>query len=152
MKFEKVPKTQYIADGGKNYDDVILPARATSGSAGYDFFLPIDLDLKIGQKVTVPTGIRCKLDENAFLAIFPKSGLGVRYGLNLANTVGIVDSDYYGAKNYGHILITLVNNGDAPINLSKGKAFVQGIIMPYLKTGDDDVSAKRTGGHGSTEK
>jgi len=152
MKFEKVPKTQYIADGGQNYDDIILPLRATSGSAGYDFFLPAKLTLPIGKKITVPTGIRCKLDNDCFLAVFPKSGLGVKYRLNLANTVGIVDSDYYNAKNFGHILITLVNNGDQIIELDKGKAFVQGIIMSFYKTEDDEACEKRVGGHGSTNK
>ncbi len=148
--FEKVPQEQFTLDGGGGLENVKLPIRATAGSAGYDFFLPHALELASGEKVTVPSGIRCRLAPNCFLAIVPKSGLGTKYCLGLANTVGIIDSDYYGAKNFGHILVTLVNRGAEKVVLPQGKAFVQGIILPYLTAGGDDASGTRTGGHGST--
>lgn len=149
-RFEKIPTEQFVIDGGGDINDVILPTRATVGSAGYDFFAPTELTIKAGEKLTVASGIRCALNGGYFLAIMPKSGLGCKYQLGLANTIGIIDSDYYGAKNFGHILVTLVNNGTETVVIGKGKAFVQGIIIPFATADDDAADGIRTGGHGST--
>ena len=148
--FEKVPQEQFALDGGGDIANVRLPVRATAGSAGYDFFLPHAIELAPGEKITVPSGVRCLLAPSCFLAIVPKSGLGTKYCLGLANTVGIIDSDYYGAKNFGHILVALINRGAETVILPQGKAFVQGIILPYLTADNDGASGTRTGGHGST--
>ena len=154
-KFEKVSKEQFISDEGTilgelSYDSIMLPKRATTGSAGYDFFLPYNLVLDPGEIVKVSTGVRCKIDDGYVLQIYPRSGLGFKYGLQLRNTVGIIDSDYYNAKNEGHIAASLINTGDKIINLNAGDAFMQGIFTPYFVTYDDEVEKLREGGMGST--
>lgn len=133
-------------------DDVILPVRATAGSAGYDFFMPYDLELKSTQSVIIPTGVRVKINEGWVLMLFPRSGLGYKYRVALDNTVGIIDSDYYYAQNQGHIMIKITNHGDKDLVLSKGYAFCQGVFLPFGLTFGDSVAAKRTGGFGSSDK
>ena len=138
----------------KIYNDIKLPQRATKGSAGYDFFAPIDFTLKPNETITIPTGIRCEMDENRVLMIFPRSGLGFKYRMQLNNTVGIIDSDYFYSDNEGHIFIKITNNTneDKVIEVKKGQGFAQGLFMQYFLTDDDDASAIRNGGFGSTTK
>lgn len=160
-KFEKVSISQYSKDLEKNnfkelnsYEDIKLPKRATKGSAGYDFYLPFDLILKPNETILIPTGIRCKMNPNYVLMIFPRSSLGFKYRLMLNNTVGIIDSDYYNALNEGHIMIKITNNSleNKTLELKKGDAFAQGIFMIYGITCDDETNEIRTGGFGSTNK
>lgn len=110
-KFEKVSYEQFFEDFTKTfnmmqdtakdyelvsnsvrkvYDSIKLPKRATMGSAGYDFFIPIDLNIVPNTTVKVPTGIRCKMKKNYVLQIYPRSGLGFKYRLQLDNSVGKV--------------------------------------------------------------
>ncbi|MBR4224224.1 MAG: deoxyuridine 5'-triphosphate nucleotidohydrolase [Oscillospiraceae bacterium] len=135
-------------------EEVPLPRRATSGSAGYDFFAPYDIDLAPMETAVVPTGIRCRIDEGWFLMIAPRSGLGCKYRLSLDNTVGIIDSDYYHSDNEGHIIIKMTNctTEGKTIHIPAGTAFAQGIFLPYGITCDDDVTDMRNGGFGSTTK
>ena len=77
------------------YDGIKLPKRATSGSAGYDFYAPINIKLAPGQDIVIPTGIRCEMNENLALLIYPRSGLGFKNYMRLANSTGIIDSDYF---------------------------------------------------------
>ena len=135
---------------GFETEDVKLPVRATSGSAEYDFFSPIGFTLKPGEEVVVKTGVRCKMEEGWVLSIYPRSGFGFKYGVGLANTVGIIDSDYYNSENEGHIMIKLVNRGSKVLEVSAGMAFCQGIFTPFGITVDDCVESSRNGGFGST--
>lgn len=138
----------------KVYDSIKLPKRSTSGSAGYDFHLPMPiLDIPVNSSITIPTGIRCKMDEGWVLQIYPRSGHGFKYGVHLANSCGIIDEDYYGADNEGHIQVKLVNDSilKKQIELAQGDAFCQGVFVPYGITVDDEVNAKRVGGFGSTD-
>lgn len=152
-QFYKVSKTEFLKSGGEEeYLNVSLPKRATSGSAGYDFFAPKEYTLLPGETVKIPTGIRVKIDDDWVLTIFPRSSLGFKYKLRLDNTVGIIDSDYYYAENEGHIFIKLTNCGDKPLTIEKGKAFAQGVFLEYGVTYDDDSDGVRTGGFGSTDK
>ena len=152
-QFYKVSKTEFLKSGGEEeYLNVSLPKRATSGSAGYDFFAPKGYTLLPGETVKIPTGIRVKIDDGWVLTIFPRSSLGFKYKLSLDNTVGIIDSDYYYAENEGHIFIKLTNCGDKPLTIEKGKAFAQGVFLEYGVTYDDDSDGVRTGGFGSTDK
>ena len=80
------------------YDNIKMPKRATAGSAGYDIFCPINLTVPPKTQILVPTGIRVQMKNGAFLAIFPRSGLGFKFRLQLNNTVGIIDADYFGAE------------------------------------------------------
>ena len=136
------------------YDNIALPKRATSESAGYDFYLPFDISIKPNEALVIPTGVRARITSSWVLMIFPKSGLGFKYQLALSNTVGIIDADYYNANNEGHILIKLVNRSlnNATITLAKGKGFAQGIFLEYGITMDDNADGARTGGFGSTDK
>lgn len=157
-KFEKVSFEQFAASYDKQaeikkmYEELKLPKRATTGSAGYDFFCPQDITIMPGETVTIPTGIRVKMEEGWVLKLYPRSGLGFKFRLQLNNTVGIIDSDYYNSDNEGHIFAKLTNdtNENKQIFLKKGEGFMQGIFIEYGITFDDDVSEIRNGGFGST--
>ena len=134
------------------YEEVRIPCRATKGSAGYDFFSPFAVTLSPGQSVTIPTGIRAKVREDWVLMIFPRSGLGFKYRMQLNNTVGVIDSDYYYSDNEGHIMIRLTNDthDGRELSLRAGDRFVQGIFLPYGVTLSDRAENTRNGGFGST--
>lgn len=152
-QFFKVSESEFIKSADASaYLDVQLPKRATSGSAGYDFFAPQEFSLAPNQTAKIATGIRVKIEEGWVLKIYPRSSLGFKYRLTLDNTVGIIDSDYYFADNEGHIFIKMTNLGDKPLTVEKGKAFAQGIFVEYGITVDDDCTCLRTGGIGSTDK
>ena len=146
-KFEKVSRNEETKEF---YDFVILPKRATTGSAGYDFHLPYDLTIKPSESVKVFTGVRVKINSDYVLMVFPRSGLGTKYHLMLDNTVGVIDSDYYNALNEGHIIISLTNHSDKVLELKRGDRFAQGVFLKYGITVDDDTKDERSGGYGST--
>ena len=163
-KFEKVSFGQFSADWKKIfpnvpeekirgiYDSIKLPKRATSGSAGYDLFLPCGISIAAGEGAVIPTGIRAKISEGWVLNIYPRSGLGFKFRLQLDNTVGIIDSDYYGSDNEGHIMIKLTNDSrhGKELLLEAGSGFAQGIFLPFGITEDDCSDSVRNGGFGST--
>ncbi len=152
-KFEKVSREQFAQCADVEvYDTIKLPKRATTQSAGYDFFAPTGFSVQPGQTVTVATGIRALMPADWCLMIFPRSGLGFKYRLKLNNTVGIIDADYAESDNEGHIFIRMTNEGDKPLEVASGMAFAQGIFTRYLLTEDDDTTATRNGGLGSTDK
>ena len=134
------------------YEEIRLPKRATAGSAGYDFYTPVPLTVHPGETVKIPTGIRVKMDPDWVLKCYPRSGLGFKYRLQLNNTVGIIDSDYYGSDNEGHIFAKLTNDSKEGkvVELKAGAGFMQGIFVEYGITVDDDVTEVRNGGFGST--
>ena len=136
------------------YEALKLPKRATKGSAGYDFYTPVDICLKPQETIKIPTGIRCEMNSSWVLMIFPRSGLGFKYRLQLNNTVGIIDSDYFYSDNEGHIFIKMTNdsNEDKVVEVKAGQGFAQGIFMQYGLVEDDDVQQERNGGFGSTTK
>lgn len=152
-EFIKVSQTEFLKSGDKEtWKQIKMPSRATSGSAGYDFFSPITFSLKPNEEIKIATGIRCKIDEGWVLKIYPRSSLGFKYRLTLNNTVGIIDSDYFFAENEGHIFIKMTNCGNSEITIEQGKAIAQGIFLEYGITLSDDQTAVRTGGIGSTDK
>ncbi len=136
------------------YEAIVLPKRATAGSAGYDFFSTCDVTLQPGESVKIPTGIRAYMEPGWVLMLYPRSGLGFRYRMQLANTVGVIDSDYYGSDNEGHIQIKITNDSrdGKVLQIKTGDAFAQGIFMEYGITEDDDVETTRNGGFGSTSR
>lgn len=163
-KFEKVSLQQFTADWQDTfpcasnedcksiYESIKIPCRATKGSAGYDFFTPISVILAPKKSIKIPTGIRVQIEEGWVLKCYPRSGLGFKYRLQLNNTVGIIDSDYYDSENEGHILFKLTNdsNEEKEVTLTRHTGFVQGIFVPYGITIDDTANAIRNGGFGST--
>lgn len=143
----------YTEEEIKNmYAEIRLPKRATKGSAGYDFYAPFDFRLAPGETIKIPTGVRVRMDESWVLHIYPRSGLGFKYRLQLNNTVGIIDSDYYHSDNEGHIFIKLTNdsNEGKTLEAAKGSGFAQGIFLEYGITVDDEAEGVRNGGFGST--
>lgn len=138
----------------ERYDAIKLPKRATVGSAGYDFYSPLDFSLAPGETIKIPTGIRAEIAEGWVLMLFPRSGLGFKYRMQLNNTVGIIDSDYFYSDNEGHIFIKITNdsNEGKTVAVEAGQGFAQGLFMPFGITEDDEVSAVRNGGFGSTTR
>jgi dUTP pyrophosphatase len=142
------------------YEKITLPVRATAHSAGYDFVSPVTVNIGAVSETAapanaapaaciIPTGIRARIDGGYFLGLFPRSGLGFKFGLRLSNTVGIIDSDYYNSDNEGHILVSI--KSEKPLKIEAGTRFCQGIFIPYGITIDDSADAKRNGGMGSTD-
>lgn len=165
--FEKVSYEQYakaLCDVfGLNYEEnkgiyadsyevLELPTRATSGSAGYDFHSTIGVRLAPGETAKIPTGIRVKIDDGWFLMCVPRSSLGFKYRMQLDNTCGIIDADYYYSDNEGHIFCKVTNDSksDKVLEINFGDRFCQGIFLPYGITYGDNASAIRNGGMGST--
>lgn len=138
--------------------------RATTDSAGYDFKTPFAVTIRPGEKVMIDTGVkfdgtevvtdkstmlnricRKKVDQ-WFMAIFPRSSMGMKYGMRFTNTVGIIDQDYRGS-------IMLEVTVDTVCSLQEGERIAQGIIIPYcVFEGEKEPKTKRTGGMGSTGK
>jgi len=166
-EFKKVSYEQFKKDWtntfGETYDDkniqniynnIQLPRRATSGSAGYDIRSPFTFILKPNETIKIPTGLIVLIDEGWTLKCYPRSSLGFKYRLELDNTVGIIDSDYYYSDNEGHIFFKITNNTkeNKTIYINEGDAFVQGVFEEYGITVDDDPVGIRNGGFGSTGK
>ncbi|MBP3673327.1 MAG: deoxyuridine 5'-triphosphate nucleotidohydrolase [Oscillospiraceae bacterium] len=135
------------------YNAIKLPTRSTSGSAGYDFKAPFAFSLAPGGTIKIPTGIRVKIDEGWWLGCLPRSGLGFKYRLQLNNTMGVIDSDYYFSDNEGHIFAKITNdsNEGKEVTVEAGSGFMQAIFIPYGITYSDEASGVRNGGMGSTD-
>lgn len=134
------------------YDNIKLPKRATVGSGGYDFFAPFKIQIEPGKTIKMPTGIRVKIDDGWVLQCYPRSGLGFKHRMQLDNTVGIIDSDYYNSDNEGHIMAKFTNDGreNKTIEVEQGKGYMQGIFVQFGITKDDNADGIRNGGFGST--
>ena len=157
-KFFTVSRERFVKDCSEFenaeaiYESLKLPKRATVGSAGYDFYAPFDFELKPNETIKIPTGIRAKIEPGWMLMICPRSGLGFKFRMQLNNTVGIIDSDYFESDNEGHIMVKITNasNEGRVISLKSGEAFAQGLFVPFGITEDDNVTDIRNGGIGST--
>lgn len=172
MRFEKVSKEAFVKDCEKwlmvhnqashssmikyyenVYEKITLPERSTSGSAGYDFKNPFSNSIFEGP-VFIPTGIRVFLDEDKVLQIVPRSSSSKKR-IMLANTIGIIDSDYVNAENEGDIIIALRSYdhvGADTIYIEHNEKIAQGIILPFYTVENDSADKARTGGFGSTGK
>ena len=108
--------------------------------------------MKPGETAKIPTGIRAEMEQDWVLKLYPRSGLGFKYRLQLNNTVGIIDSDYFYSDNEGHIFSKITNDSreDKTVEIPAGTGFMQGIFLEYGITLDDDATEVRNGGFGST--
>ena len=106
------------------------------------------------RQIKIPTGIRVEMEEGWVLKLYPRSGLGFKYRLQLDNSVGIIDSDYFYSDNEGHMFAKITNDAkqEKTLTVEKGQGFMQGIFVEYGITVDDDATAVRNGGFGSTTK
>lgn len=131
---------------------IILPRRATKGSAGYDFHSPEDITIQPGETVYIYTDVKCELeDPSLYLGLYIRSNVGIKRKLRLANGTGIIDSDYYeNETNDGNIIFAIYNYGTQPVVIHAEERFGQGILQRYYLTSDDAVSDTRSGGVGST--
>lgn len=136
------------------HQNIKIPKRGTKNSAGYDFFSPIPIIIPAHGMVKVPTGIKAAMENDEILSIYPRSSIGFKTGIRLANTVGIVDSDYYNnTDNEGHIFIKFYNPTDSDYEINVGDKIVQGIFTKYLTVDDEEeIETERAGGLGSTGK
>lgn len=135
-------------------EDIHLPKRNTTHSAGYDFECAHDTVIEPGKIVPVPTGIKAYMQDGEVLQMYARSSLAMKKHLTLINSVGIIDKDYYNNEsNEGHIQILLYNYGSEPVHLEKGERVSQGIFINYLTVDQEEVTnVKRLGGFGSTGK
>lgn len=136
------------------YDLIDIPKRSTVGSAGYDFMSPVSVVLAPGASAKIPTGIRVKIDEGWWLCCAPRSGFGTKYRMQLDNTIGVIDSDYYNSDNEGHIFAKITNDSrqEKVLEIKAGDRFVQTIFVPFGITYSDAADGVRNGGWGSTGK
>ena len=141
MRFERVI----------NHPEAVLPYRATANSAGYDFECAEDITILPHSIALLPTGIKAQIDKGYYLQIVLRSSTPKKKGLMLANSVGIIDSDYYNnPDNDGHIMFQVYNFTDKPVTVAKGERIGQGIFLKYFITEDDTATGDRLGGFGST--
>ena len=135
----------------KMWEEIALPSRATTGSAGYDFKAPFTFEMRPGETMKIPTGIRVKIDEGWWLGCLPRSGLGFKFRMQFDNTMGVIDSDYYFSDNEGHIFAKITNDSKSQkiVHVEAGNGFMQAIFIPYGITYSDDATGVRNGGMGA---
>lgn len=160
-KFEIISETQWNKDIVEECyneqctrEEALKPRRGTKHSAGYDFISPIGATIPSHGMVKIPTGIKVMMEDDEILSIYPRSSIGFKTGIRLANTVGIVDSDYYNnSDNEGHIFIKFFNPTNADYQIHIGDKIAQGIFTKYLIVDDEEeIETERSGGLGSTGK
>lgn len=181
ITFSKVSYEQFLEDCVRDgftdvdmikeaYENIKLPERATIGSAGHDFFAPFDIVMQRDEKKAFPTGIRVKMPENIVMLLVPRSSLGFKYGFQLSNTMGVIDSDYFHAENEGHIHCaahycysagtdwneeteeSYFYAEEKPLVIKQGQAYMQGIFVEYCIDTYDFTYKERNGGLGSTDE
>lgn len=145
-----------IAKGFEN-SEINLPVRKTKNSAGYDIEAAEDAvipSFKVGQKPTlVKTGLKVYMQEDEVLILANRSSNPGKKGLVLANSIGVIDQDYYeNPDNDGHFMFAFWNFKEEEIILKKGEVIGQGIFQKYLMVDNDDSTEERIGGFGSTNK
>jgi dUTP pyrophosphatase len=154
--FEKISYSRWTLDGfvmGLGENDVPLPTRKTRLSAGYDIPSTLDFILKPSQEIKFPLGFKVYMQSDEMFQIIPRSGSGFKYYTRLANTVGLIDSDYYNNHdNEGHCWCKIRNEGSVAWEVKKGDGIAQGIFSKYLIADKDYTSEVRSGGFGSTDK
>lgn len=144
-----------VAKGFEN-SKINLPVRKTKYSAGYDIECAEDITIQPfnnDNPVLVKTGLKAYMEDDEYLMLCNRSSNPKKKGLVLANSVGIIDKDYYGnPDNDGAIMFAFYNMKSEPVTIKKGEAIGQAIFMKYLTVDDDNANGLRTGGFGSTDK
>ena len=141
--FEKISFEQFkkdVCDDRDLYDSFRLPQRDSLASVGYDFVLLKDVEIKPGEIVKLPTGIKSYFDKDEALLLIVRSSTGFKYNIRLVNQVGVIDSDYYNNKdNEGHLFTKVQNEGNETYKFKAGESLVQGMFVKYLTTKSDNV-------------
>ena len=143
----------------KGFEDkeINLPIRKTKYSAGYDIEAAEDTiipSFKKGANPTlIKTGLKAYMKEDEYLMLCNRSSNPKKKGLVMANSVVIIDKDYYGnPDNDGHFMFSFYNMKEEDVVIKKGEAIGQAIFQKYLTIDNDKAEGERTGGFGSTSK
>jgi dUTP pyrophosphatase len=130
--------------------EIKLPTRGCKNSAGYDFYSPVDAVIQPNEMVMIWTDVKAHMYYDNALFIIPRSSMG-KHPIMISNTVGLIDSDYYGNESTdGNIGFRLFNLGTTPYEIKAGDRIGQGVFIKYGTVKDDNTSSVRTGGFGST--
>ena len=155
--FEKISFEQFkkdISDDKSLYESYSLPKRSTSKSAGYDISSVEAGIIKPGERKRFRTGLKVMMNDDEVLYLYGRSSMGYKYGVTLANGVGVIDADFYNnPDNEGHFSVCLINNGEEDFKVEIGDRIAQGVFTPYLVVdNEEEIKTKRIGGIGSTNK
>lgn len=136
----------------KTEGEIILPTRADRGSAGYDIYLPLDVEIGPAESKIIPTDIKVQMLTDEMLLMFIRSSIDIKKHIAITNGTGVVDSTFFeNPENDGNISIALTNFGSEPQCFKKGERIAQGVFVKYLVTDDDKpLSQIRNGGIGSS--
>lgn len=146
MRYFEIVKDEFRKNEGK----IKLPTRGSKNSAGYDFYSPIDVTIQPNEMVMIWTDIKASMYYDNALLIIPRSSMG-KHPIMISNTVGLIDSDYYGNESTdGNIGFRLFNLGTTPYEIKAGDRIGQGIFIKYGTVKDDNTTTERVGGFGST--
>ncbi len=156
-KFEKISFKQFkkdVSNDKKLYESIILPTRSTSNSAGYDIRSIESGIIKPGEAKVFNTGLKVCMNSDEVFYLYIRSSLGYKYNVTMANSVGVIDADYYNNEdNEGHFKVKLINHGDKDFEVKVNDRIAQGVFMKYLTVDEEEkIDNKRKGGIGSTNK
>ena len=151
---KKVPSYYKTMDEGikKVYEKIIMPARSTKHSAGYDIRSPFKFILLPNESVMIPTGLRCEMFEGYVMMIYPRSSFGIKKGGVLLNTTAVIDRDYAYADNEVHIFLAIKNASNETMFIDENEKIVQAVFVKFGIADEEEVTTERTGGIGSTGK
>lgn len=145
--FEVVKNEHRTSDG-----EIILPVRADKGSAGYDFYSPVNVIIPPNEHRLIFTDVKSCMGNDEVLMLYVRSSMG-KIPVVIANGTGIIDSSYYGnPSNDGNIGFRLLNLSDENYVIHKGDRIGQGVFQKYLTVDDDNTNGERCGGFGSSGK
>ena len=147
--FEKISFEQFSKDVKPDkalYESYSLPRRDSKATAGYDFYLLEDIELKPDEIIKLPTGVKAHYEDDEVLFLIIRSSMGFKYSIKLVNQVGVIDADYYNNKdNEGHIFVKIQNEGTDTVKFNAGDHLAQGIFLNFLKTDSDkNIELERT--------
>ena len=155
-KFEKISFNQFkkdICDDKELYESYLLPVRGTKKSAGYDIRSLSEGVIHPGESFVCKTGLKVSMNEDEVFYLYTRSSMGYKYNVTLANSVGVIDADFYNEDNEGHFSVKLINHGDKDFEVKIGDRIAQGVFMKYLVVDDEEeIKSVRKGGLGSTNK
>ena len=140
----------------KGFEDrgVVLPQRKTAKSAGYDIIALTDEDVYVhpGMSVNLETGVKACMEDDEVMLLFIRSSLGIKQGLTLSNSCGVIDADYYNnPDNDGHFILNIINTGNSVQRIPARSRVAQAVFVKYLTVDDDNATGERLGGIGSTD-
>lgn len=145
---------EVVNDKYRNYPqaEIKLPVRSTKFSAGYDICTPVDITIWKDQTIKVKTDLKCKMSHDLVMLVFPRSSVGIKEGVMLTNTVGVIDADFFeNEENDGNITLALTKISGGVSKFKAGDKIAQAVFVKYHTDGKE-VDQIRQGGIGSTNE